>query len=93
MCPPTVDLRPLFQPYLLGFLVGFEGDLVQQIEFKEQVHDGSSLYLSPVQAWIEGAYERSPSPWQGFEGSQVHDLFYCSNTIPMKLNDVYSTHH
>lgn len=48
---PRVDLRslflrPLFQPCLSGFLADYEDDLGQQTEFKEQVYENGSLYLS-----------------------------------------------
>lgn len=64
---PRAVLRLPSHPLLSAFLVGHEDDLGQQTEFEEQVYDDSNLYLSPTQAWIEGACEKKLSRWQGFE--------------------------
>ena len=58
----------LFLPHYVGFLAHFEDHFGQQIEINEEYYDDASLYLIPIQVWIERDCERGPSPWKEFKG-------------------------
>ena len=52
----------LFQPHYEGFLARFEDHLGQQTKINEEAYDDGTLYLIPIQAWIERDCERGPTP-------------------------------
>ena len=85
MLSPRKYLGPNFQPYFSRTLVGFDDDLGKQTKFKGHVSDYGSLYFSPIQPWMEGDCEIHPSHLQGCEGIKVHELFYCSSPISIKI--------
>ena len=53
--------------------------------FSTQTYNGDSIYLSSMHAWIDRACESNHSPWQEFQGFQIHKFLHQYVSIMTKI--------
>ena len=45
------------------------------------MYNGGIPYISPIEAWINNACQRNPSPWHPYQGFQAHTVIRFSSPV------------